>query len=373
MDFRYHYDKNEYKFEEGFVHLVSIKKWFKEKGDFVRKGDLLFSLGYDTSIGSEEKFHYAEQNGYLDNEGLQTEKLKQNELIYIINESDESRINRCFVNTPIIKVDDFTGSKIIKWKTVASNHSNFGIEFNYISFTFNNIGGKDFIVFIFCSHEHYDINSKDYIVNIGDIITFLFDDRSTISFDFSFDAVKLKKGYYENRVRITEEELLQFSEKSFFRLKITYNKTGREIIEGDFSNNNRTAIDLTIKIKKFAKEYRELVRKEIPNYQPFTVEEKLSIQGGTGADEECYVYLMIDKNNNSHKIGISNKPEWREKTLQSEKPVIELIASKKFINRKIASSFEKALHEAYSDKRIRGEWFQLDPIEVEEIKITLNN
>jgi hypothetical protein len=80
---------------------------------------------------------------------------------------------------------------------------------------------------------------------------------------------------------------------------------------------------------------------------------------------------MIDHVNKYHKIGISNKPEYREKTFQSEKPTIELICNKRFPNRKIANSFEQALHQAYSDKRIRGEWFSLDFNDVEDIKESL--
>ncbi|HXB40077.1 MAG TPA: GIY-YIG nuclease family protein [Bacteroidia bacterium] len=88
-------------------------------------------------------------------------------------------------------------------------------------------------------------------------------------------------------------------------------------------------------------------------------------------NEECYVYFMLDTKNHYYKIGISNEPEWREKTLQSEKPSIKLIVAKKFVNRRIAANLEKALHDSYSHKRIRGEWFQLDKEDIEEIRITL--
>jgi len=76
-------------------------------------------------------------------------------------------------------------------------------------------------------------------------------------------------------------------------------------------------------------------------------------------EEICYVYLMVDTVNNFHKIGISNKPEYREKTLQSEKPSIELIIAKEYPIRKLAEAFEKALHNTYAKKRLRGEWFNL--------------
>lgn len=87
--------------------------------------------------------------------------------------------------------------------------------------------------------------------------------------------------------------------------------------------------------------------------------------------EECFVYLMKDAG--KFKIGISKHAEYRERTLQSEKPTVVLIAAKKFINRRIAASFERALHESYSHKRHRGEWFNLNELEVAEIKATLDS
>jgi len=88
-------------------------------------------------------------------------------------------------------------------------------------------------------------------------------------------------------------------------------------------------------------------------------------------NEECYVYFMYDTKSLCYKIGISNLPNWREKTLQSERPSIKLIAAKKFVNRRIAANFEKALHDSYSHKRQRGEWFHLDQEDIDEITITL--
>lgn len=89
--------------------------------------------------------------------------------------------------------------------------------------------------------------------------------------------------------------------------------------------------------------------------------------------EECYVYLMRDKRNGYYKIGISRSPNYRERTLQSEVPKVELIAKKKFVNRKIASAIEKAFHNLYSHKNRRGEWFSLDTEDIEELKATLND
>ena len=85
----------------------------------------------------------------------------------------------------------------------------------------------------------------------------------------------------------------------------------------------------------------------------------------------CYVYLMKDSSNGYYKIGISNTPEYRERTLQSEKPTIEMLACKKFPTRKIAESIESALHTTYSQQRLRGEWFKLDDVDVAAIIETL--
>lgn len=67
------------------------------------------------------------------------------------------------------------------------------------------------------------------------------------------------------------------------------------------------------------------------------------------------VYIMIDHNTKYYKIGRSDAPLKREKTLQSEKPTIELIY--KF---ECEYGIEKELHNKFIDKKIRGEWFNLD-------------
>lgn len=77
---------------------------------------------------------------------------------------------------------------------------------------------------------------------------------------------------------------------------------------------------------------------------------------------------MIDHKTGYHKIGMSNNPKYREKTLRSEEPEVEIVEARKFMTRKLAKELENQLHEMYSDKRIRGEWFDLNPKEINEIK-----
>lgn len=66
------------------------------------------------------------------------------------------------------------------------------------------------------------------------------------------------------------------------------------------------------------------------------------------------IYLMVDKANYYTKIGRSKDPIFREKTLQSEKPTIEL-----FREYKGYVEDEKKLHNHFQNKRVRGEWFDL--------------
>jgi len=72
---------------------------------------------------------------------------------------------------------------------------------------------------------------------------------------------------------------------------------------------------------------------------------------------------MLNTRNGFYKIGESNLPKFREKTLQSEEPEVEIYAS--FTSEKCN---EKILHERFSHKRIRGEWFSLSNEDLNYIK-----
>ncbi len=270
-------------------------------------------------------------------------------------------------NEPIITVDPFTNRKTIKW-SMLSDWRDFiytkSIDENVcLSFTFNHIDGENYLVF--------QILPVDFILSKGDKIYFLFDNGKVLEFILTNKSFKVRKpwgaiDWYESKVTISGDNLRAFQDNEFKQWKITFCKTNHYITSGD------TASVSSAKIKKMATAFREVIKRETENFLPF-FDQSLELNEEANVSQECHVYLMIDYSNNYHKIGIANNPDFREKTLQSEKPTIELIAAKKFINRKIASSFEKALHTAYSKKRIRGEWFRLDAVEINEIKITLQS
>lgn len=71
-------------------------------------------------------------------------------------------------------------------------------------------------------------------------------------------------------------------------------------------------------------------------------------------------YIIKDELNYLYKIGKSINPKLREKTLQSEKPNIKII---KVFDKDI----EKELHKQYKDFRVRGEWFNLNKVQINYI------
>ena len=78
---------------------------------------------------------------------------------------------------------------------------------------------------------------------------------------------------------------------------------------------------------------------------------------------DTYIYVMYDENTKQYKIGRSKHPEYRERTLQSEKPSIVMQFYYSGVN-----ADEKYLHEKFKNKRTRGEWFKLNFSDLNEIE-----
>jgi len=79
-----------------------------------------------------------------------------------------------------------------------------------------------------------------------------------------------------------------------------------------------------------------------------------------------YVYIMMNEDEFTFKIGQSKKPKYREQTLQSKQPNIFLMKVWQ-CDKKI----EKELHKIYKKNRIRGEWFKFNFGELCEIDKTI--
>ena len=112
-----------------------------------------------------------------------------------------------------------------------------------------------------------------------------------------------------------------------------------------FDLDNVDCINLVVGVKK----------KEIYVLDEYMSDELASIKTNgkvrVKSTSTVKTYLMKD-GNGFYKIGKSKNPIARESTLQSENPTITLIAV-------CSEDIEKHLHEQYSEKRKRGEWFSL--------------
>jgi hypothetical protein len=86
----------------------------------------------------------------------------------------------------------------------------------------------------------------------------------------------------------------------------------------------------------------------------------ISSSGSNKIASTIYTYLMKDNHSGFIKIGKSKDVGFRERTLQSQKPSIELVA---YVDRDI----EKHLHLTYQSNRVRGEWFSLSESQIKEI------
>lgn len=280
-------------------------------------------------------------------------------------------------NIPITKYDPFTKKFNIEWESIAGNKFYEKVlngtinmvssipNINRLFLTVNHLDGKDYLIL---RHPN-----KDFMLDIGDKFYILFENNNFLEFNIEKKSFHLYnslsdtyKQVYENRILLFKEDLEILSQSLIkdWRILTSINRK----IEGMKSYGNEHSYEnkekLQIELNKLFNDYSRLIN-EIKNYEPLS---KLEIKDEIKFTEVCHLYLMKDLANGYHKVGISNSPKYREKTLQSEKPTIELITSKEFSNRKIALAFENSLHKAYENKRLRGEWFEFTEREIAEIK-----
>lgn len=281
------------------------------------------------------------------------------------------------INIPLSKFDPFTKEFNLEWESLAGNKFNDKVlngtinmvstkpNINRLFLTVNHLVGKDYLVL---RHP-----SKDYMLNIGDKLYILFDNDEVLDFEIEKKSFHLYNSYdetykqvFENRIQLYKEDLFSLSENHIKDWRILTSENRK--IEGmkpygksfhNYGNNQ----DLQIALRNMFIDYIKIVG-EIDNYKPLS---KFEFRENINSNESCHLYLMKDLANGYYKIGISNSPEYREKTLQSEKPTIELISSKEFSNRKIALAFESSIHKSYDNKRLRGEWFEFNQNDVNEM------
>lgn len=285
----------------------------------------------------------------------------------------EDRLIESYATDYSIETDEFTGESFIKWNHILGG----GFTSGHSISSFN----LCFIVKDELPHLEFEFEPSDIKISNNDEFTFLFEDGEKISYRVVSKPIK-KYSFAQSKTKsvqflLSEEDLLRFSTIGLESLRITFadgKKT--ETIKNQWSSLLNVAPDYPFskeKLKYYASVYTKALNECGISFKRSKSSDSLTTKEceTASAADPCYVYLMIDTTNGYHKIGISNHPEYREHTLQSEKPTIELLGAKQYPNRAIAEAIEAALHKVYAEKRIRGEWFNLSYPDIADLKKVL--
>ena len=285
-------------------------------------------------------------------------------------ENEEDLCNNYYNTKYSIQKDPFTKEKSILWERVDS--TNIKAEYKTINAHPKYCRNNDLAFKLFVEKNN-TLLLLEYGNSLSDVPTavsaktikeihFLFEDDSTLT----FTPVKQKSTFKGNKLgqwiwELSADIIDIFSTKLIKSIRLTSATESYNLLHIQKYE--------TIILRHHFKKYKEaLLECEIKLVNlPKVIED-----GTNKADERCFVYLMHDEANGFYKIGISNNPEYREHTLQSEKPTIVLVTAKEFPIRPIAEAFEAALHKTYEDKRLRGEWFNLTVDDIEVLKKTLS-
>jgi len=277
-------------------------------------------------------------------------------------------------NNPNIEKDLFSGDITIDWEYVANRiPPRYGFSFEDAIVTGANNTNFSKLIFspVYRDRKHLlkiRLQDKFFKPKKGDSITFLFENNEFLIFIIDQKPIEIMNHenwgkILETLILISENQLAKFSKIPFKSWKFKSNNNEIIFKDGVAVDQFRPLFNLQKSITSLFSDYLKIIRNENIKFKP---RESLK-----EAFETCYVYLMKDNSNGIFKIGISNKPEYREKTLQSEKPTIEMVHTKRYPTRKTAEVMEKVLHEVYANKRVRGEWFELDHDDIADLIVTL--
>jgi hypothetical protein len=282
----------------------------------------------------------------------------------VVVATKEETFPTLYYTDPYIEQDPFTSTKKIVWKgkpkvTFTPFNFNDGCIFRLseqLFFSFDYIDDKGVIVFK--ANDKLKISKNDHIA-------ILFENGKIL--DFQVQEKPIKGGFSTIICTLYQDDIDLFLQSKMVSYRVIFNKEGESPITVKCGNfYGHFLFEATVSYVNY---YLGVLNNLLPDYHlPKRTVAKTPMEYKFNW---CFVYLMRDNTNGYHKIGISNKPEYREKTLQSEKPSIEMLACKKFPTRKIAEAIESALHTAYSQQRVRGEWFNLDDVDVAAIIETL--
>lgn len=331
--------------------------------DYVTIGDKLLRFSNNSSLKQcrKEISILARDEGYFVNKSSCIERLYPGYHLYTIYKTLDAFQNSIFPSSFFVGEDDFTHQPFIEATLYGGNKYGFPIGWIFLRFEYKN--NKHIL--------NIDFNSKEIKFSKNHSLSFLLEDGNLLHFSDFKKPIKYSKnpGLFDNinmttSTTLSDQDIKALSSKKVIKWQLI-NEEGVVLIELDFPSRKDQLDDFKRKI------FLDFFVRYLSLYNEIKADECEEINEVVESNKSCYVYLMVDTTNNFHKIGISNNPKYREHTLQSDKPTIELLCAKEYPTRIIAEAIELALHKAFSNKRIRGEWFNLDASDIDEIKKTL--
>lgn len=312
----------------------------------------------------EELSYFDDNNGTIswDSEYPELDKKELQQIAFIFDDMQDLLLHYFKTDKAVLEKDPYTNLHKIHWDKLRGIFSEYGvIKLDYIN---------DNAMLVYDSNKE-KLRKGDCVslqFENGQILDYVVQDESTKAYPYENIPSYYTHLNYFTLYKEDLELLLNYELESY---RITYlnNRLPVKTIPSDSLSLLGNEIYVTEEISIYAKCYLEALNRLVPGYK--LPQRTIPLSPTEYNYNWCYVYLMKDTSNSYHKIGISNTPEYRERTLQSEKPTIEMIACKKFPTRKIAESIESALHTAYSQQRLRGEWFNLTDADVAAIIETL--
>ena len=215
-------------------------------------------------------------------------------------------------------------------------------------------------------------------------LCFTIDTNITSDNFYDFNSCVVENNDENNEFKITLPVNIGYAiTQNTFKIKAITLKEGNEHIIGIYKNYERQDICHTFRIKKLNSISLNNVTLYLVKDDETNEVKEYYIKGeyvlrkenntATYANKGQLLYIMHDIANNAYKIGISNNPKNRERTLQSDKPSIGLFKIYVPKGNETAYGIEQYLHRKYAhkqwkraDKKI-SEWFALTEDDMKEL------
>lgn len=346
---------------------ISINRWLVSGYTNVKEGDDILEITDYTTLGPRFRTTIKSPfSGFLVKRYTYLgTKLKKGDILFSIY-SEKTKLKEDYPNEIRVYTDEFTKTVTVKGRKCGGNALGFKMDTIYINFEC--VAGKNLLLLRF-DRKEINLNKKCKL-------HLLLGDDSVITLNAIANPVKVYASDSIIKFKLSLEDVIKLKTEKFIKWQITNEEditieTGMNNCCLDSDDSAGITQNLSYEVfQQFIDIFYNAIKKNVPEEQKEVIADNKEKDKRRGK-ESCFVYLMVDTTNHFHKIGISNHPKYREHTLQSDKPTIELLCAKEYPSRTIAEAIESALHKAFFNKRIRGEWFNLDTSDIEDIKQTL--